>query len=293
MDRPFVCIRVEGGSAQARERAIAEAYAAGAVGCEERDGPPAQVLLFAPAARGAALVATLEACVGREVHVAAPEPVAPVDWAEAWREGLAPVRVSDRLVVRPSFVSCDAPNTVQVEIDPGQAFGTGGHGSTLRALEWIDCLAGGPLMGARFLDLGCGSGVLALAALALGAASAVACDLDPLAAQATRANGRVNHLSERLRVFVGSAGALRRGSFDVAAANLLRSELLPVLADVLGALRPGGSLILSGLLAEENRQVEARLGALGAAVRGAHAANDATGDAWLGLWVIAGGGAPG
>jgi len=290
--RPFVCIRMEGGSAEARERAIAEAYAAGAVGCEERDGPPPKVLLFAPAACGAALVAALEGCTADGLRVAAPEAVAPVDWSEAWREGLAPVRVSARLVVRPSFVSCDAANAAQVEIDPGQAFGTGGHGSTLRALEWIDRLAEGPLAGARFVDVGCGSGVLALAALALGAGSAVGCDLDPLAAQATRANARVNHLSERLGVFVGSVGALRAGSFDVAAANLLRSELLPVLRGLLAALRPGGSLILSGLLAEERPQVEARLGALGAVVRGAHAEMDATGDAWLGLWVVRDGGVP-
>lgn len=287
MKRSFVCIRLEGGAPEERECALAEAMEAGATGCEERDGPPPALLVFAPAERATAVAQALSAGGAPDVRVGEPEPVEPVDWGEVWRAGLAPIRVSERLMVRPSFAPCEGPRASQVQIDPGQAFGTGSHGSTLRALEWIDRLGDGPLAGARFLDVGCGSGILALAALVRGAALAVACDLDPIAARAAHAAGAQNHLQDRLRVFAGSVGALRPGGFDVAAANLLRSELLPILPSLVAALRPAGLLILSGLLAEERVEVEARLAALGAPVRGARCERDETGDEWLGLLAAA------
>lgn len=287
MTRAFVCIRLEGGAAEVREQALAEAVAAGATGGEERDGPPPALLVFAPAERGSAVRGALTAFSVPGLRVGPAEPVAAVDWSAAWREGLSPIRISERLVVCPSFTPCDAPQACQVRIDPGQAFGTGSHGSTRRALEWIDRLGDDSLGGARFLDLGCGSGVLALAALVRGARRAVACDLDPLAAAVTRANARINGLADRAAVFVGSVEALRPGAFDVSAANLLRSELLPVLPGLLAALRPGGRLILSGLLAEERREVEASLVHLGGSVLGASSKRDETGDAWLGLLVAA------
>lgn len=287
MTGPFVCIRLEGGAEEARERALAEAMAAGATGGEERDGPPAALLIFAPAELGAAVRGALTACSAPGLRVGPVEPVVPIDWSAAWREGLAPIRISERLVVCPSFTPCDAPRACQVRIDPGQAFGTGSHGSTRRALEWVDRLGDDSLAGAQFLDLGCGSGVLALAALVRGAAQAVACDLDPVAVAVARANAQLNGQADRVRFFVGSVQALRPGGFDVAAANLLRTELLPVLPGLLAALRPGGRLVLSGLLAEERSQVEARLVDLGGTVLGASSDRDETGDEWLGLLVAA------
>src|SRR5207249_3755458 len=119
------------------------------------------------------------------------------------------IEVSERLRIRASFEP-SPPRAGQRDlvIDPGQAFGTGGHESTRLALAWIDDLRGELGAPPGILDVGTGTGVLALAALALGARRAVACDVDPLAAAAARANARANGLAAQLDVFAGSPEAL-------------------------------------------------------------------------------------
>jgi ribosomal protein L11 methyltransferase len=195
--------------------------------------------------------------------------------------------ISPRLLVRPSFAPAPAGFTGrELVIDPGQAFGTGGHASTRLALEAIAALPAAELAGARVLDVGCGSGVLALAALALGAERALGCDLDPLATAAAREAARANGFGARLALFTGSLEALgprAAGVFHLVVANLLRRELEPLLGAIAQAVRPGGLVILSGLLARERGRVEAALAALGLAAGGAHTLTDATGDAWLAL----------
>lgn len=262
------------------ERVAAEVWAAGASGLEERDEDGARLLLiYAPRACGAA--------VARAARRVAPDAVGPLEdvpavvWSEAWKRGLEPIAISPRLVVRPPFAPATlAPGQHEVVIDPGQGFGTGGHASTALALTLVDrALARAPAR--RFLDVGCGSGVLALAALRLGAERAIGCDLDPVAVRDAVAQARANHLQARLDLFIGSVDALAPGRCDAAAANLIRSEALPVLPALLAALEPGGWLVLSGWLRGERPVLERALAEQGAAIADERVHCDTVGDEWL------------
>jgi ribosomal protein L11 methyltransferase len=285
-DGGFVRIALAGGSAELRERAAAEAFAAGALGAEERDGPPPALWIYAAAGAAAAVRAALAPFAG--LAVGAPEPVPERAWSEAWKEGLAAIVISPRLLVRPSFAP--APEGFagrELVIEPGQAFGTGGHASTRLALDAIAALPEEVLAGAEVLDVGCGTGVLALAALALGAGRALGCDLDPLATAAAREAARTNGLAARLALFTGSLDALgprTAGRFELVVANLLRRELEPLLGAIARAVRPGGQVILSGLLANEREHIEPALRALGLDVVRTRAWTDVAGDAWLALY---------
>jgi len=285
-------VRVEGASPVLAERAVAEAQAHGATGIEEREGEGGRValLIYAPASCAAGLRAAVQAALGAGARVGAVEPVPQQDWTGAWREGLEPVVVSPRLAVRPSCVeAADVAAEHVLVIDPGQAFGTGHHASTRLALTLLDdALA--TRRAARVLDVGTGTGVLALAALALGAARAVAFDTDLLAAREARANARANALVERLDVFAGSLTALGSRRFDLIAANLLRRELLPLLADLAGRLAPGGALVLSGLLESEREAVQEALGPAGLVVVEERSEVDG-GERWVGLLARPGAGA--
>jgi ribosomal protein L11 methyltransferase len=279
----FASLRVDARDAAAAERAAAEAFEAGASGLEERDaGEGVTLFVYAPAGAMPALRQALAAACGSAVRLGAPEPVAEADWSEAWKAGLAPIVVSPRLVVRPSFVAATASNAAEIVIDPGQAFGTGGHASTRLALEWIDAHAA-RLPGARVLDAGCGSGVLALAALRLGARTALAFDLDPLATAAAASNAAANGLAAGLRVFTGPLEALAAAPFDLVLANMLSREFLPLVAGLAARTAPGGVAVFSGLLAEEREKVVAALTAVGLGVRGERDEVDANGDRWLAL----------
>jgi len=270
------------------ERASAEAWSAGASGCEERELERGGIwlLVYAPETRAAAVRHRLVEALAGGAVIGPIEPVGDEDWSETWRAGLGPVEISPRLVIRPPFAPFPlGPGQSEVVIDPGQAFGTGGHASTRLALELVDALPAEALRGARVLDVGTGSGVLALAALRLGAAQAVGFDLDPLAAEAAAAAARANGLAERARFFTGPVEAIaEHAAFDVVVANLLKNELLPVVRAIALRARPGAAILLSGLLEAERGEVEARLAVEG--MRDAHARvlEDAAGDRWLGLF---------
>lgn len=286
MSARFVRLELDADSADLAERAAAESFAAGAAGLEERDaGAGTRLLLYLPAGKAAAVCDALAALGEPGLRIGAPEPVAEVDWSRSWQAGLAPTRISAGLALRAESVAFDAePGQRVLVIEPGQAFGTGGHASTRLALAWIDAAArDGALRGARVLDVGCGSGVLALAALALGASEAVALDLDPLATRATRANAARNGLTRGLRVLCGSTAALRApGRFDRVVANLLRRELEPLLADLAALLAPEGRAVFSGLLAEDRERAAAALSEAGLAILDERRERD-SGDEWIAL----------
>jgi ribosomal protein L11 methyltransferase len=270
-------------AAEPAERAAALAYEAGAAGLEERDeAGGVTLLLYAPAERAAAVRAAL-AGVG-PLALGEPEPVADEDWSERWKAGLGATVISPRLVVRPAFVAhALAPGQREVRIDPGQAFGTGSHASTRLALEWIDALAPGLRPGARVLDVGTGSGVLALAAAVLAPVRAVGFDLDPVAAREAAANVARNGCTDRVAVFAGPLEALAGPPFDLAVANLLRSEALPLLRGIARCLPAGGQAIFSGLLFDECEAFGAALAAAGLRREAERVCQDATGERWAAL----------
>jgi ribosomal protein L11 methyltransferase len=231
-----------------------------------------------------AVVDALASVLGADA-VSAPEPVEAVDWSEAWKAGLRPIEVSERLRIRASFETSPArAGQRELVIDPGQAFGTGGHESTRLALAWIDALRSELAVAPGILDVGTGSGVLALAALALGAPKALGCDVDPLAAAAARANARANRLAARLEVFVGSLDALSpRARFAGIVANLLGRELDPLFERLARHLAPGGWLVISGLLESERERWVARGERAELTLAGARNEFDASGTTWLSL----------
>jgi ribosomal protein L11 methyltransferase len=194
-----------------------------------------------------------EASVGGVVVQVSGEPVAD-DWAERWKEFHEPVLVGDRLFVRPPWAD-PRPGTLDLAIDPGQAFGTGAHATTRLSLELLLSLE----PGGSFADLGCGSGVLAIAAAKLGYAPVVAVDNEEAALEATRANAAANGVALD-RVERIDLRTERPPTAGTVAANLMRPLLLR-LAEHLPE-RPN-ALILSGLLDEEAGEVADAFAPLG------------------------------
>lgn len=191
------------------------------------------------------------------------EPLLEEDWGAGWKEHFRPFRAAKRLVVRPSWDSWNAESGDHViEMDPGMAFGTGLHASTRLALALLDELsaAGAP---ARVLDLGTGTGILAMAAALFGAGSVVALDTDPDAVAAARLNVARNRLDARVRVGGDDLAAVT-GPFDLILANITADVLLPLAPALVARLAPGGALVLAGILAgEQERAVRAAYERLG------------------------------
>ena len=184
-------------------------------------------------------------------------------WERVWMDGFRPMRFGPRFVVAPRHLAGEAAadgDDVVLALDPGLAFGTGTHATTALCLEWLG--AGTDRMRAPFanrtvIDYGCGSGVLAVAAVLLGAERAIAVDIDPQALEATRLNAAANGVGDRVEV--GPPGILDGAPpADALLANILQGPL-EALADALAALvRPGGALVLSGVLASQGPTLRLR-----------------------------------
>jgi ribosomal protein L11 methyltransferase len=174
------------------------------------------------------------------------------DWAETWKRGLAPRRLTPRLWVTPSWHAAPSgPGEVVVVVDPGMAFGTAEHGTTRGALRLLDQVVTG---GERVLDVGAGSAILAVAAALLGAADVVAIEGDEVASEYAHENIERNGVAERVRWIEGWADPVmlrHLGPADGVLANIESGVLRRLLPGLWDALRPGGWLILSGLPAEE------------------------------------------
>ncbi len=266
-----------------RERILGEAWSAGTVGIEERgDG---SLLIYARLPDAARLRAAVVAC-GSSV-VSATRDVELRPWSEDWKRGLTASSISPRLRIRPPFVDAPLrPGQVEVVVDPGQAFGTGVHPSTQLALAWVDRICESDTRAGRrssWLDLGTGTGVLGLAALALGAERVLGMDLDPLATRAARACASQNRQTERFEVVCGSLDAIRAHGFDRVVANLLRNELLPLAGAIADRLVADGLLLVSGLLDRDQPVVVACFARLGFALVGRLEQPDADGETWVGL----------
>ena len=265
----------------AHETAMGLAWEGGASGVEERGDR--DLVIYVPSSAAEALRSSLIEALGAGAEVSVATPVEAVDWTEQWKEGLEPIEISPRLVVSPTFVELEpVSDRVVLRVDPGQAFGTGGHSSTRLVLEWIAALADEGALGERALDVGTGSGVLALAAVALGARSAVGFDLDPLAAPEAERWAEVNGLAERTRFFTGPVEAvLGDAPYDLVLANLLKREILPIAEPVARTVAPGGRLVLSGLLEADGPEVLATFAAHGLVEVGRRVRVDDNGDRWI------------
>jgi ribosomal protein L11 methyltransferase len=282
-DDPTLVWHVEVSDAFARERVMGAAWEDGASGVEERSDR--ELVIYAPSSVASSLGESLARAVADEGVVAEAEPVADIDWTEQWKVGQGPIVISPRLVVRPSFAAhALGAGQCEIVIDPGQAFGTGGHASTRLVLEWVDVLCGDgeahPPQ--RVLDVGTGSGVLALAATALGSEFGIGFDLDPLAAIEARRWTDENGLEDRVAFFTGPIEAVAATAvFDLVLANLLKRELLPIAAEAARTLASNGRLILSGLLEADAPEVTDALAAHGLVETGRRHMRDANGDLWI------------
>lgn len=171
-------------------------------------------------------------------------------WEREWLKDFRPMRFGRRLWVCPAGQPPDGPAEAVLALDPGLAFGTGTHPTTALCLEWLDGAIRG---GERVLDYGCGSGILALAALKLGAREATAFDIDPQALVATRENAAKNGQGGRLTVAEYASDIA--GRFDVVLANILSGPLVALAPGIAPKVREGGALVLAGMLARQADEV--------------------------------------
>lgn len=186
------------------------------------------------------------------------------DWAEAWKSHFPVLRVGRRMVVRPTWRHHRRqPGDVVLSLDPGMAFGTGLHPTTRLCLAALETLADEGLVGpARVLDVGCGSGILAIAAGKLGARDLLGVDTDPIAVESTLANARLNGLTRRIRVRQGSVPT-GEPPFDLVLANLIASLLVQLAPELRGELAPGGRILASGIFHDREGDVVAAFRAAG------------------------------
>ncbi len=190
--------------------------------------------------------------------------IAEEEWAEAWKQHYHPIRIGERLLIKPAWADVQArPSEIVIEMDPGMAFGTGTHPTTqlcLQAMEWF------ARPGTCMVDLGTGSGVLAIAAAKLGCYRVLALDIDEGAVRAAQDNVARNGVDDRVIVLHGSLDSLRTTArrFDLAVANLTARIILDMLPQGLQhIIWPGGRFIFSGIIDEQAEEVTAALDSTG------------------------------
>lgn len=238
------------------ELVSASLFELGASGIEERDastlvgpgGAQAVTLVasFADEVSARAALAELDAYPARLEYVVGDA------WRDGWRAYWKPLRVGERLMIVPSWERFEpAPNDVVLSLDPGQAFGTGTHESTQLLLCELERRTP---PGAALLDVGTGSGILAIAALKLGAARAQAIDTDPLSVDAARENAERNGVADRLSASATPIEQITE-RFPLVLANIEARVLVPLAAAIAARVAPGGLLLLSGLLASDVQRV--------------------------------------
>ena len=175
------------------------------------------------------------------------------DWSSSWKVYFKPMRVGKRLLIVPTWEDAEElPGDLVIHIDPGMAFGTGGHETTRLCLELLESVMDtSPLLTVpSLLDLGTGSGILAIASNLLGAGRILALDIDPDAVEVARDNLVLNDMSDRVECGTVPLESLTE-NFDIILANILAEELVRLAPPLAERLQPGGSLILSGILAEK------------------------------------------
>ena len=173
------------------------------------------------------------------------------DWEREWMDNFHPIQFGERLWICPSWRDIPDPNAVNVLLDPGLAFGTGTHNTTALCLRWLDSL---DLTGKTVVDFGCGSGILGIAALKLGAERVIGIDIDPQALEASRDNAERNGVADLLEVYLPEDQP--EFEADILVANILAQPLRELHQVILGLLKSGGQFALSGILEEQVASVE-------------------------------------
>ncbi len=186
-------------------------------------------------------------------------PIADQNWMEAWKEHYQPIPVGKRLIIVPAWMESPDASRIAIQIDPGMAFGTGTHPTTQLCLELLESLI---TPHSSLIDIGCGSGILSIAALKLGADFALGVDIDEAAVKDSRENAQANGIRpEQFALGVGSAAEILAGNYKIRNAPLVLANILaPVIirlfdSGLAGLVAPGGGIILSGILAEQAESV--------------------------------------
>lgn len=181
-----------------------------------------------------------------------------INWIETWKQHYRPIPIGARLMVIPAWIEEYPPERIPIRIEPGMAFGTGTHPTTQLCLSLAESTV---KPGEPVIDVGCGSGILSVAALKLGASHALGVDIDPEAIASSAENAALNGVEDRLELGVGSVAEVRQGKFSLRQAplvfaNILAPIIVRLLKDGLAELvEPGGALIFSGILAEQEEMV--------------------------------------
>jgi ribosomal protein L11 methyltransferase len=193
----------------------------------------------------------LELMIGSPTPESNIERIEDQDWERSWMDNFQPMRFGRRLWIVPSWHAAPEPEAVNLLLDPGLAFGTGTHPTTALCLEWLD---GQDLQDCDLLDFGCGSGILAIAGLLLGARQAVGTDIDPQALEASRDNaGRNGIQAAQFPLYLPVDLPPRQA--DVVVANILAGPLVSLAGQITSLVKPGGRLALSGILAGQAEEV--------------------------------------
>jgi len=184
------------------------------------------------------------------------------DWSQVWKQNYRPIAIGDNLMIVPAWLEKPQENRIPIHIDPGMAFGTGTHPTTQLCLELIEEILD-QYKPTEIIDIGCGSGILSIAALKLGARYALGVDLDADALSAAAENAKINDLTGQLELGLGSLAEIKNAAFSIqqaplVVANILSPVIIRLIGDGLGGLlTPKGNLVLSGILEEQVGEVEA------------------------------------
>jgi ribosomal protein L11 methyltransferase len=180
------------------------------------------------------------------------------EWTESWRSFFKPILIGERTIVYQSWENIGefSSRDVRIQIDPGMAFGTGNHATTTLSLGLLEKVIKG---GEKVIDLGTGSGILAISAIKLGADNVTAIDIDEKSVEVAKENANINGVGDKIKVICGDLLTVVDDKYDVIICNILTKIILPLIPSIKDYLNPNGSLILSGIMDSEAFQIEDKL----------------------------------
>lgn len=178
------------------------------------------------------------------------------NWNEEWEKTIQPIQVTERIIITPSWHPVDAKDKIVLTIDPKMTFGTGYHETTRLMLKLMEQYI---LPGTSVLDVGTGTGILAIAAIKLGAKHAVGVDIDEWTRENGKENAERNNVSDKFEVRIGSLETVQEKSFDIILANIIRNTILELMDGIISKLAPNGIILFSGLLVSDRESIEQAL----------------------------------